>query len=107
MSARKLGKLNSKRPRRKQAKKGQPALGSRAAFEDVDHCDKPDRHDPKLVCGHPTPCPWHTVKVDSNTDPWEIRIPVTARYLLDEPKILRRLFEIAEEFYREKGEGAT
>lgn len=27
-------------------------------------CQKPDRHVPKLTCGYPLPCPYHTVIVD-------------------------------------------
>jgi hypothetical protein len=26
-------------------------------------CRHPDRHNPKLVCGYPLPCPFHTVIV--------------------------------------------
>ena len=29
-------------------------------------CDKPDRHNPKLKCGHPMPCPYHTVIIDGD-----------------------------------------
>jgi len=27
------------------------------------YCKRPDRDSPKLKCGHPLPCPWHTVVV--------------------------------------------
>lgn len=27
-------------------------------------CKKPDRHAPKLECGHPIPCPYHTIVID-------------------------------------------
>jgi len=26
-------------------------------------CQKPDRHEPRLKCGHPLPCPWHNDEV--------------------------------------------
>lgn len=26
-------------------------------------CDKPDRDSPKMKCGYPFPCPWHTVVI--------------------------------------------
>lgn len=26
----------------------------------VKHCECPDRHEPKLACGYPMPCPHHT-----------------------------------------------
>jgi hypothetical protein len=29
----------------------------------VQTCKQPDRHEPKLVCGYPMPCPHHTVLV--------------------------------------------
>ena len=28
------------------------------------NCNKPDRHVPKLICGHPLPCPFHTITID-------------------------------------------
>lgn len=27
-------------------------------------CHKPDRHAPRMVCGYPLPCPFHTVVAD-------------------------------------------
>ncbi len=29
-------------------------------------CERPDRHVPKLMCGHPLPCPHHTVVIDGD-----------------------------------------
>ncbi len=29
-------------------------------------CERPDRDVPKLVCGHPLPCPYHTVIIDTD-----------------------------------------
>jgi hypothetical protein len=26
-------------------------------------CTKPDRHEPRMKCGYPLPCPFHTVRV--------------------------------------------
>jgi hypothetical protein len=28
------------------------------------YCDKPDRDVPKIKCGYPLPCPWHTAILD-------------------------------------------
>jgi hypothetical protein len=28
----------------------------------VKHCECPDRHNPKIKCGYPLPCPHHTDK---------------------------------------------
>lgn len=34
----------------------------------TDHrtCRHPDRDEPKLMCGYPLPCPWHTVVIDES-----------------------------------------
>ena len=45
-------------------------------------CQAPDRDMPKLKCGHPLPCPYHTAIVDVSSDPAEVRIPITARAAL-------------------------
>lgn len=31
-------------------------------------CDKPDRDVPKLTCGYPIPCPYHTVVIEADRD---------------------------------------
>jgi hypothetical protein len=41
-------------------------------------CKQLDRECPKLVCGHPLPCPWHTVVIDTTRDPPTLTIPITA-----------------------------
>jgi len=38
-------------------------------------CQKPDVDSPKLVCGHPLPCPHHTVIIDVPRQ--QIAIPVS------------------------------
>ena len=45
-------------------------------------CNHPDGDCPKLLCGHPLPCPLHTVTLDTTTEPPEITIPVTAHRAL-------------------------
>ena len=45
-------------------------------------CRHPDRDCPKLMCGHPLPCPHHTVTLDTTTEPPELRIPITAHSAL-------------------------
>jgi hypothetical protein len=65
-------------------------------------CDKPDRDFPELVCGHPLPCPLHTVIIDSSAKPVPtITIPVTMPKAVN-PKILKRLKQIANIFKEEK-----
>ncbi len=56
-------------------------------------CRHPDRDVPKLMCGYPLPCPWHTVVIDTTTTPATITIPVTATEAL---VARERLGEIAE-----------
>jgi hypothetical protein len=41
-------------------------------------CRHPDRDCPKLLCGYPLPCPWHTVIVDESREPATVTIPVTS-----------------------------
>ena len=40
-------------------------------------CQRPDRHVPKLVCGCPLPCPWHTAIIDTE-EPATLTMPVKA-----------------------------
>ena len=41
-------------------------------------CKHPDRDIAKLLCGHPLPCPWHTVTLDTTVEPPTMTIPLTA-----------------------------
>jgi hypothetical protein len=41
-------------------------------------CRHPDRDSPKLLCGYPLPCPWHTVTIDADADPPTVTIPITS-----------------------------
>lgn len=56
-------------------------------------CKHPDRDCPKLMCGHPLPCPWHTAILDLDRTPPAIIIPVTADSALAQK---RKLAEITE-----------
>lgn len=56
-------------------------------------CKHPDKDCPKLMCGHPLPCPWHTAQIDLTKTPAEIRIPVTAEAAWN---LRYRLAEITE-----------
>ena len=42
-------------------------------------CRHPDRDCPKLLCGHPLPCPWHTATIDLTHEPPTITIPITSQ----------------------------
>ena len=54
-------------------------------------CKKPDHDNPKLHCGHPLPCPWHTAVIDMTAKPPQVRIPVTASAALTARERLTRL----------------
>ena len=41
-------------------------------------CRHPDRECPKIICGYPLPCPWHTAQIDLTVEPPTINIPITA-----------------------------
>lgn len=56
-------------------------------------CKQPDRDCPKLMCGHPLPCPYHTAQIDLTKNPPTINIPITAEMAW---KGRARLSEIAE-----------
>ena len=43
------------------------------------NCKHPDRDVPKLVCGYPLPCPYHTVLINADAKPVPtLTIPVTS-----------------------------
>jgi hypothetical protein len=44
----------------------------------VKTCRHPDRDSPKLMCGYPLPCRWHTAVIDTSTEPATVTIPVTS-----------------------------
>ncbi len=60
-------------------------------------CRSPDRGFPKLVCGHPLPCPWHTARIDLTLEPPVVEIPVTAKAALRATGRLAKIAEILKE----------
>lgn len=54
------------------------------------NCEKPDRHEPRLVCGYPMPCPWHTYVVNVATE--QVTVPKHGGSI----KATRRLQQIAD-----------
>lgn len=54
-------------------------------------CNHPDRHEPKLRCGYPLPCPHHTAIIDP---PDIISIPLGTA-----DKVVERLNEISKAIY--------
>lgn len=55
------------------------------------NCRQPDKDCPKILCGHPLPCPYHTVVMDLTKNPPTINIPITA----DSITVRDKLNEIA------------
>jgi hypothetical protein len=66
-------------------------------------CTHPDRDVPKLTCGHPLPCPWHTVRIEapgglhSSTTPATVTIPITSNAMRSPTR--ERLGEVAAALY--------
>ncbi len=55
-------------------------------------CKHPDRDSPKLMCGNPLPCQWHTVIIDTTVEPPTVTIPITSQAM----NVRDRLGDIAE-----------
>lgn len=59
-------------------------------------CQKPDHDIPGIVCGHPLPCPYHTVTIELNAKPVPtITYPVTLVPHIT-PKAHERLKRVAK-----------
>jgi hypothetical protein len=39
-------------------------------------CLHPDREEPRMMCGYPIPCPFHTAIIHSNKTPVTVEIPI-------------------------------
>lgn len=53
-------------------------------------CNRPDRDQPKILCGYPLPCPWHTAVIHADKQPPTLEVPVAVP-----PRALPRLVELA------------
>ena len=51
-------------------------------------CERPDRHNPKLVCGYPLPCPHHTVIIEEGK--------TTIPHAVNTPLVRERIKQIKE-----------
>lgn len=67
-------------------------------------CKHPDRDVPGLVCGHPMPCPYHTIIVDVESK--QITIPEAMQKKV-KPKTIRRLKRIAKTIDKKRRKVAT
>ena len=59
------------------------------------YCNKPDRDGSGTVCGHPLPCPYHTIIIDTTAKPVPtITIPATESKRINQ-KNLKKLKKIS------------
>ena len=56
-------------------------------------CRRPDRDEPRMVCGYPLPCPHHSMVIDMTEEPTVI---AKANHADPSQKTIRRLREIAK-----------
>ncbi len=67
------------------------------------HCKCPDRDVAGLICGCPLPCPWHTLTIDTTSDPPALKVPITSEPAHD-PKLLSTLKDIGRAIIETEGE---
>ena len=60
-------------------------------------CRHPDRDQPKMLCGYPIPCPWHTAIIHAEKTPITVEIPIHSD-VLKCPESLGRLGDLARAF---------
>lgn len=58
-------------------------------------CNRPDRHEPRMKCGYPLPCPWHTAVIDLEKD--TILVPASLGF-----KVAKRLEKIRDAVKKEE-----
>ena len=61
-------------------------------------CRQPDHDEPRIVCGYPLPCPWHTVTIHADRLPPTVEIPVTSDAMMSPAR--ERLGELARAIRR-------
>lgn len=69
-------------------------------MNDKSICNRPDRDVPGLICGYPLPCPWHTVTIDTTSDPAVLSVPCTSTPAHD-PELLDTLKDIGRAIQEE------
>jgi len=60
-------------------------------------CKHPDNDEPRLMCGHSLPCPYHTALLHMSKKPPTVEIPVTAAEALQRRLTLAELTQILAE----------
>lgn len=63
------------------------------------YCNQPDRHEPRMKCGYPLPCLWHTITLDISSEPNRIIVPITSASGV---KNIKKLKKIAKALSRKK-----
>jgi len=56
-------------------------------------CRRPDRDEPRITCGYPLPCPYHTVVLNLDRDKPLVEVPHTVRV---GKRVTGRLIEISK-----------
>lgn len=60
------------------------------------HCQRPDREASGILCGHPLPCPYHTVVIDTTGAVPTVTIPVAGTAPPIKKKTLKALKQISQ-----------
>lgn len=56
-------------------------------------CQQPDHDCPGLICGHPLPCPWHTIVFD--TEGKRVEVPEDIAYKI-KTGTLKKVIQVAK-----------
>lgn len=66
------------------------------------NCERPDKDVPGITCGHPLPCPFHTVEIDVTGEVPKLSIPIPATPNIDANMLgkLKRIGQILHEVKR-------
>lgn len=86
MKPRKIGRVKSRRPDRAKARRTARLISAVHEGESCEgqYCKEPDVDVPGTECGHPLPCPRHTLLIDIDRKPPILIVPVTATDLLED-----------------------
>ena len=66
-------------------------------MSDRTHCQHPDRDMPKIKCGYPLPCPYHTAVVDTT----KAKVTVTVCDRDNKPDTVHKLMDIGRTVKKE------
>jgi hypothetical protein len=58
----------------------------------MNYCKQSDRHEPRIQCGYPLPCPHHTVIIDLSGEVQRTTIPLQSA--AQSPGIRKRIAQV-------------